>query len=337
MAVALSLVGVGMVARLNVTTPATTPATTSATIPTWARAQPAIRSDFADPAVLVVGNTYYAYATNAYGKHIQVARSLDLREWTLLPDALPVLPAWADSRGDWVWAPAVLQVGQRFLMYYTARDAASAHQCIGVATSASPIGPFTDHNVQPLICQLSLGGSIDPAPFRDGSALYLYFKSDGNCCRQLTHLWGQRLTPDGLALVDSPVSLLTNDQPWEGNVVEAPNMLAHDGQYDLFYSANDYATDRYAVGYARCQTPLGPCVKTTDKPLLASAPMSPEQLSGPGGGAFFEAAGATWIAFHAWNLESSGSVRSLMIERLGWRGDTPVVPAPATSPLRSSA
>lgn len=326
-AVVASLAGAGVVAGLT--------DTTRSVVPAWASARPAIRADFADPSALVVGNVYYVYATNAHGKHIQVARSIDLRNWTMLPDALPVLPAWANGQGDWVWAPAVIQVGQQFVMYYTARDEASGRQCVGVATSGAPSGPFADVSARPLVCQLSLGGTIDPDPFRDGDTLYLYFKSDGNCCALPTHIWGQRLTPDGMSLVGKPVALISNDQAWEGAVVEAPDMVAHAGQYDLFYSANNYATDRYAISYARCASPLGPCEKSGDKPLLASAPNSPEQLAGPGGESIFEAAGSTWIAFHAWNLESDGSAsasRYLMVERLGWLGDKPVAPAPTSAP-----
>lgn len=284
---------------------------------------PAIGGDFADPAVLVVGDDYFAYATNAAGKHVQVARSTDLRQWTMLPDALPSLPAWASAGGAYVWAPDVIQIGAQFVMYYTARDAAAGRQCIGVATSARPAGPFRDDSPQPLVCQRALGGDIDASPFRDGAALYLYFKSDGNCCHLLTTIWGQRLAPDGLRLVGAPIALLTNDQAWEGDVVEAPNMLQHDGRYDLFYSGNDYASARYAIGFARCQTPLGPCQKPLDHPVLASDPTAPTPLIGPGGASLFQVGDATWIAFHTWMGGASSGVRSTLIEQLIWVGDIP--------------
>lgn len=293
----------------------------------WTAMRPVISGDFPDPGVLVVGDVYYAYATNAYGKHIQVASSRDLSHWTLLPDALPTLPVWA-ADGAWVWAPEVIQIGGTFVMYYTAHDAASGRQCIGVATSMRPEGPFRDTRTAPFVCQTGLGGTIDASPFRDGDALYLYFKSDGNCCHLATHLWGQRLTPDGLGLIGEPVSLVTNDQPWEGAVVEAPNMLKHDGGYYLFYSGNDYAGAGYAVGYARCQSPLGPCVQASDNPMLASAHDGSAPFAGPGGEAFFQAGGDTYIAFHAWGVAAGGAPdgsRYLFIGRVGWQGSKPVI------------
>lgn len=301
--------------------------------PPWASARPAIASDFPDPGMLVVGDVYYAYATNAYGKHIQVASSRDLSHWTMLPDALPALPVWA-ADGNWVWAPEVIQIGAEFVMYYTAHDAASGRQCIGVATSMRPEGPFRDTRTAPFVCQASLGGTIDASPFRDGGALYLYFKSDGNCCNLTTHLWGQRLTPDGLGLIGEPVSLVTNDQPWEGAVVEAPNMLKHDGGYYLFYSGNDYAGAGYAVGYARCQSPLGSCVKATSNPLLASPRDGSGSLVGPGGEDLFQGGDITFIAYHAWHVTDGGTLsgsRYMLIGRLSWRGSAPIVREPAMS------
>lgn len=303
-------------------------------VPSWTFLQPAIASDFPDPGMLVVNGVYYAYATNAHGKHIQVARSPDLSHWTMLPDALPILPAWAAPNGDWEWAPEVIQIGSGFVMYYTAHDAASGRQCIGVATSERAEGPFRDTRTEPFVCQADLGGTIDASPFRDGDTLYLYFKSDGNCCHLATRLWGQRLAPDGLSLLGTPVSLVTNDQPWEGAVVEAPNMLGHDGSYYLFYSGNDYAGARYAVGYARCESPLGPCAQASDNPILASARAGSAPFVGPGGEDLFQVGGMTVMAYHAWSVTGgtpSGS-RYLLIGRLGWHGTTPVVLGRATSP-----
>jgi len=297
----------------------------------WMTLQPVIRADFPDPDILVVDGVFYAYATNADGKHIQVARSHDLEQWNMLPDALPILPDWASSSGEQVWAPAVLKINDQYVMYYTAHDQASDRQCIGVATSLRPEGPFHDTRALPFVCPSSLGGAIDASPLHDGDQLYLYFKSDGNCCGLKTHIWGQELAADGLSLLGKPVSLLSNDQSWEGSVVEAPQMLKHDGAYYLFYSGNDYANAHYAVGYAHCQSPLGPCIKPTkpgSSPLIASPDGYTSSLVGPGGEDIFQQGNVTWIAFHAWPVSFDGQLgqgRYMLIARLEWHGDQPVV------------
>src|SRR5690349_16584 len=248
------------------TAAATTAPTTAATGPTFTN--PVLTRDFPDPFVLKAGDRYYAYATNGAGKNIQRATSPDLVHWSVQGDAMPALPSWAQIGGNFVWAPEVIPVGGKYVMYYTARDKASDKQCVGVAVSDTPDGRFKDSNDHPLVCQADQGGTIDPDPFQDGDKLYLYFKNDGNCCGRTTYIYVQELSPDGLQLTGQPTQLVSNDEYWEGHVVEAPTMFKHDGKYYLFYSGNDYGGADYAVGYATCQSPTGPCQYPPEHPIL---------------------------------------------------------------------
>jgi beta-xylosidase len=214
----------------------------------------------------------------------------------------------------------VLARNGRYVLFYTARDRASGFQCIARATSARPEGPYTDDSTQPFICQRSLCGSIDASPFvdKDGSA-YVLWKSDENAaaCGTPPRLWSQRLSDDGLSLQGEPVALLEKDQPWEGALIEGPSMVQHRGKHLLFYSANQYDSARYAVGYATCDGPQGPCKKVTRlSPFLASAGL----MLGPGGQELFtDAAGELWMAFHAWTAPKTTyphGARSLRLARL---------------------
>ncbi|MBA2625921.1 MAG: family 43 glycosylhydrolase, partial [Acidimicrobiia bacterium] len=72
--------------------------------------------DFADPYVLGVGSTYFAYSTNGGGGNIQLIRSDDLGGWAWIGDALPALPAWANPH--FTWAPSVLARAGGYVMYY---------------------------------------------------------------------------------------------------------------------------------------------------------------------------------------------------------------------------
>ncbi len=295
---------------------------------------PVLQDDFADPFVLHVGNTYYAYATNGSGKNIQRAKSPDLVHWELLNDAMPALPAWAQLGGSYVWAPEVLPVGDHYVMYYTARDTQSDKQCIGVAVGATPDGHFKDTNDHPFICEPDQGGDIDPDAFRDGDKLYFYWKNDGNCCGLTTHLYGQELSADGLHLVgDKPSALVENDQLWEGRVVEAPTMVKHGTGYYLFFSGNDYAGIPYAVGYALCKTPLGPCQEAADNPVLKSRVQEPPVI-GPGHQTVVQVGDQTWLVYHAWEMVGGlrGDRRFLWIDRVTWEGDKPQVHGPTVDP-----
>ena len=294
---------------------------------------PIISANFPDPFILKVEDTYYAYSTNSNSRNVPVAQSTDLVTWTIGRDAMPALSRWVNISRANVWAPEVIQVGDQYLLYYTARDKISNRQCIGVAVSDAPQGPFRDQSDAPLICQVNEGGSIDASPFRDeDGTLYLYWKNDGNCCMRATYLYGQQLADDGLTLVGEAVRLSRNDQVWEGTVVEAPTMWRHDDQYYLFYSGNMFATERYAVGYARCETPLGACTDAEKNPILASDMGTQPLVVGPGHQTIvMDEAGETWLVYHAWQVNSAGrltSNRQVWLDRHVWDEGVPSVEGP---------
>ncbi|MDQ1731541.1 MAG: alpha-L-arabinofuranosidase [Pseudonocardiales bacterium] len=220
-------------------------------------------------------------------------------------------------------------MGPRYVIFYVAHDDKSGKQCIGRAESASPTGPFADTASSPVVCQSDLGGSIDPDPVRGPNGeLYLYWKNDGNCCGYPVRLWGQRMSADAAALVGKPVPLMSNTKSWQGNLVEAPEMVRHGDAYFLFYSANDYASEKYAVGYATCQAPLGPCTDSSDQPLLSSSAVA----AGPGHCYILQLAGGrTVMFFHAWPPNAIGSQspgRQLWWEQLDWKAGKPSMTPP---------
>jgi beta-xylosidase len=302
-------------------------------LPGPAYTNPVYKRDFPDPHVIVVDDTYYAYSTNTGGTNIPVLTSTDLVNWESLGDALPALPKWSMLNFGNVWAPGVIGVEGTFLMYYVARDKEIDKQCIGVGLSDTPEGPFTDPNEQAFICQGDLGGSIDAYPFRDDDGkLYLFWKNDGNCCGLEVALWGQELSPDGLTLVGEPVKLLIRDQPWERPLIENPAMVKHNDKYYLFYSGNWWESHQYAVGYAVCETVIGPCEKPLDEPWFEFKP----PVMGPGGEAFFtDKEGNLWMAYHAWtgaNVGYPSGQRSLHIDLVTFEGDQPETNGPSSTP-----
>ncbi len=187
--------------------------------------------DFPDPDVILVGQTYFAYATNSVAGNIQIIASDNLTQWEAIGNALPSLPSWA--KPDDTWAPSVTRVKGAFLMYYAVDVASTGTECISVATARSPQGPFVDTSTAPLECQQSLGGSIDPSAFTDANGTpYLVWKSGGPGSSKL---WSQQLNPSGtgFATGTNPVLLLSPDQSWEGGTVEAPDLVLANGHYVL--------------------------------------------------------------------------------------------------------
>lgn len=291
---------------------------------------PVYRHDFADPFVLKVGKSYYAYATNTGSFTIPLLVSRDLVHWKGPTEALQTLGTWT-LQGN-TWAPAVAPlVSGRYAMYYTAHDISISRQCISVAFASLPTGPFRDTRSRPLVCPASLDGAIDPSPFRDRDGrLYLYWKNDGNCCGLQTHIFVQQLSADGSHLLTPRRSLAVNDQSWEGAVIEGPTMWQHDGKYYLFYSGNDYSGASYAVGYSLCTGPMGPCTESQSNPILKSRC----KAAGPGGETITtDARDQTWMVYHAWlsSAVNRDPGRVLWIDRLDWKAGRPVVHGPTCS------
>lgn len=88
-------------------------------------------------------------------------------------------------------------------------------------------------------------------------------------------------------------------EPWElvfGKVVEGPSIVKQGGLYYMFYSANDFRSQDYAVGYATSDSPFGPWRKSEKNPLLHKV----EELVGTGHGApFLDRSGGYRYIFHA--------------------------------------
>jgi beta-xylosidase len=303
---------------------------------------PVYRDNFPDPQIVLHQSEFIAYSTND-GPNLPMLISRDLVHWSPVTsadgrraDGMPRLASWAKEGRT--WAPEVMQVHGKWLLYYTAASAKKNMQCIGVAVAAAPTGPFLDPAPEPPVRQTAQGGSIDASPFRDADGtLYLYYKSDGNAVGKRTIIWGQRLSDDGLRLSGDPVALVQDDAKWEWRLVEAPSMVKSPGGYQLFFSAAFYGWDypkerlsNYATGYANCSGPLGPCKDAPENPLLHSFnDRDAGCLSGPGHPAIFQVGQRHFIAFHAWAATSgcrpAEGERFLYIAPLFWKDGKPQI------------
>jgi beta-xylosidase len=281
-----------------------------------------------------VDGTFYAYATGDLRHDIQVSSSTDLVHWAAPGEALSKRPSWQPGASGLTWSPEVARTSAGYVMYYTARDERRGRQCVTDAVAAAPSGPFVDDSNAPLVCRYGLGGSIDPGPFRDlDGTRYLLWKNDGNCCGQATHIYLQALSADGLKLLgEARDTGEVNDRPWEANLVEGPTLVLHDGTYFLFYSANDYDSSRYAVGYATSRQLFGPYADAAENPIL----LSRETAAGPGGQTIVKVGEAWWILYHAWDAkvvgDRAGGQRSMWLDQLVFHGDTVSVDGPDVGP-----
>ena len=187
---------------------------------------PGVLHGYGDPAVLRVEETpgdawYYLLATsNDAPDSFPVARSRDLREWSPAGFVFPrgAKPGWAadgEGVGDY-WAPEMHRVGGEYRVYFAARERDTRELSIGVATSASPAGPFATP-AEPVL----RGGVIDPhVVVEPDGAAWLFWKEDSNgvwpgLLHRLLHDHGRliaELLPD--AADRRTASLLATLWPW---------------------------------------------------------------------------------------------------------------------------
>jgi hypothetical protein len=84
-----------------------------------------------------------------------------------------------------------------------------------------------------------------------------------------TPVRAQLIAADGRSLLGENRIVLTNDQDWEGHLIEGPFVTFQQGRYWLFYAGNDFSTPSYGIGVAVADHPLGPYTKQ-EEPLLRS-------------------------------------------------------------------
>jgi len=185
---------------------------------------------------------------------------------------------WADKQ---MWAPDATEKDGAYYLFFPAKDYEGIFR-IGVATSSSPVGPFTS---QPTPIKKSF--SIDPAVFKDDDgSYYMYFggiwggqlqrwrtgsfKAEGDgplfhlpvdnetaLCAKVARLTNDLLefaedVKDVVLLDENGKSLLAGDT--ERRFFEASWMHKYKGKYYFSYSTGDTHYVCYAIG----DNPYGP-------------------------------------------------------------------------------
>lgn len=130
-----------------------------------------------DPSIIKEGNQYYIFSTDVmYGplvrSGIMYRKSTDLVHWNFLGWVFDGVPSAAKqyvtqaSGGivpGGVWAPYIIKVVNEFRLYYSVSVIGVKISCIGLATSTSLDGPWTDHGIVISTGIQDQMNSIDPS------------------------------------------------------------------------------------------------------------------------------------------------------------------------------
>jgi hypothetical protein len=291
--------------------------------------------DATDPDMLVVDHRYYLYTSEGTTfMNVPLRMATTLGHFGKAVDVLPHLPDWAAP--GLTWAPEVHKVAGGWALYFTAllRGVNPFTHCIGSAFASSASGPFVASS-HPLICQLAHRGSIDARVFsRPDGRLDLLWKSEDNANPSVpgpdqdgyTGIYAQGLSDNGRLLLGTPTKIFSPAEPWEGTIVEAPDMIEAWGTYWLFFSGNWYDSASYGIGVAECQSPLGPCTDPDPSPFLGSN----QQGAGPGESSIFRNGSNVYLLYNPFKANDPGPVipRPVAMTRIGF---TPKGPYLASS------
>jgi xylan 1,4-beta-xylosidase len=279
-------------------------------------------ADAPDPSVVRIGPDYWALTTAGANEPFPpILRSPDLVHWTRAGRLFDHAPDWTD--GNRFWAPEVFRLGDRYLVYYSARRQ-SGKMCVAVADSTNPSGPYTDHG--PLVCQPD--GSIDPSVVRNlGGWPFLVWKEDRNSAGVTTAIWIQPLSEDGLRMTGVRRKILTaRGRGWEAQTIEGPQIVRRKKYFYLFYSGNLCCGPNceYAEGVARARGLYGPWKRYRRNPILDSS----DHWLCPGHGSLVHSPnGLWWMLYHAYHAVGTiAPTRSLLLDLVTWTRDAwPVV------------
>jgi arabinan endo-1,5-alpha-L-arabinosidase len=242
-----------------------------------------------------------------------------------------------------------------YSLYYivTATTYTGGTSAIGVGTSASAAGPFTDSGaavIEPELVPAGMDAAgqgrwvFDPDVIADSTGqLYILFGSfqGGISVR--------KLSADGLTSDPATETQIADDQRYEGGA-----WIQHGGYYYLLASSTNCCAGPltgYGVFAGRATTPMGPYldaagnaltgVNVGGTPVLA---MNGNTIVGPGGGSpFVDESGQAYYVYHGVEKASpyyTGTLttqRPALIDAIDWVNGWPVVrggfgPSDAASP-----
>lgn len=291
-------------------------------VPVYYR-NPIVEKDMADPHIIKHESTYYIFSTGG-----KIHKSTDTIAWTEVEGGVNIKPVWG-TKGAGFWAPDIVKIGNKFVLYYSLSTWGDANPGIGVATADSPEGVWTDHGKLFTSSEIGVNNSIDPSVFiGQDNRVYMIWGS-------FRGLFGVELTADGLGLMngidyarDNKVLIAGEVGEWDGATFEAAYVIYKDGFYYLFASSGtccDGLKSTYHVKLGRSTTPLGDYRDSTGASMKGRnvghlVLGGNDSLMGPGhNSVFIDDKGDYFIVYHTWkNVDGVGKGRYLALDRLVW-------------------
>jgi arabinan endo-1,5-alpha-L-arabinosidase len=282
-----------------------------------------------DPSSIVkCKDEYWVFYT---GRGVPSYRSRDLVKWERGPAVFKAAPAWIanivpENRRMQYWAPDIMKVGDRYLLYYAVSSFGKMTSAIGLATNPTldPEDPAYHWSDEGYVVRSQDGdgyNAIDPSVFRDGDgSLWLTFGSywSGIKLIQLDPQTGKQVAVDA-----KMVSLAYNDS------IEASYLCRHDDYYYLFVnwgSCCQGPKSTYNIRVGRSKLVTGPYLDKAGVDMLHRGgglflATTNGPLIGPGHAGTLKANGKDWFTSDFEGDLRMGGRATLAIMPLRWNGD----------------
>ena len=268
---------------------------------------PVLAGDHPDPAVLKVGDHYYATFTSfVYYPGATIWKSADLIAWT------PVGAALRRPLGS-VYAMDLTFHGGRYFLYVPAHaldGGRGAPFTIYVLHAPSPEGPWSEPT------DLGVHGFIDPHHVVDEKGKRHLFLNKGHIVP---------LRDDGLA-ADGPAEKVydgwRHPKSWvlEGDYLEGPKVLKRDGYFYLFSADGGTAgppTSHYTT-VARSRSLRGPWEECPHNPIVRTTSRSQPWWSRGHATPVEGPDGRWWLAYHGIRNGFRTLGREMLLEPTTW-------------------
>ena len=255
----------------------------------------------------------------------------DFKNWTYKGQMLSGSPSWLS--GGAIWAGELDKVNNKYYIYYAGSNSQGDgwRTGIGVATADTITGPYTDQGELVNARQANVMNSIDPCFYDDGQHKYIFWGSAFG-------IWAYELSDDGLSIKSgTKIHQITIDTyDYNRSFLEGTMIHKHGDYYYLFGSIGSTSLSNgkstYEMVVVRSQNILGPYVDKEGKSILDGTNyevinQSNSRFAGPGHNSeiITDDDGNDWVLYHAYDLESSSPVRSLMLSRVRWVDGWPVI------------
>ncbi|MTH16067.1 family 43 glycosylhydrolase [Flavobacterium sp. LC2016-01] len=230
---------------------------------------PVLEGYYADPEILYSNKTkkYYIYPTSDgfdgwSGYYFKTFSSDNLTDWKdegIIID-LKKDVTWANRNA---WAPCIVEkkIKGKYKYFYFF----TAAQKIGVASSDSPTGPFTDSGKALISSKpegIKGGQEIDPDVFTDPKTgkSYLYW---GN-----GYMAVAELNDDMISFKEGSNKVIKVDKTFR----EGTYIFYRKGTYYFLWSEDDTRSPNYKVRYGTSKSPLGPIEIPKDNIVIQGIP-----------------------------------------------------------------